>query len=182
MRTRFRAMEGLAVGLCNGFMAIDNAFVRGLTLYTAITSGVCAGIFYAFSAFVMSALGNLPAGQGIAAMNSINKQAPTFWFMVVLMGTALTGLVLGVYGVFHLNRPGALLLVVGALAYLVAIVTTGAFHVPRNDRLLGMDPESVAAADYWRTYVTEWTWGNHLRVVGPLVAAVAFTVAWRQSR
>jgi uncharacterized membrane protein len=161
-------------------MAVDNAFVRGLTLYSAITSGVCAGIFYAFSSFVMSALGDLPAGQGISAMNSINRQAPTFWFMVVLMGTAVTGAVLGVYGVFHIHRPGAVLLVVGALAYLVAIVMTGAFHVPRNDRLLGMDPESAAAADYWRTYLSEWTWGNHLRVLGPLVGAVAFTVAWRQ--
>ncbi|MCX4099020.1 DUF1772 domain-containing protein [Nocardia sp. alder85J] len=163
-------------------MTIDNAFVRGLVLYTAITSGLCAGIFYAFSSFVMRALGRLPADQGIAAMNSINKEAPTFWFMFVLMGTALTGVVLGVYGVFHLGRAGAVWLIVGAVAYLVAVVMTIVFHVPRNDQLLGMDPDSVAAADYWRSYLSEWTWGNHLRVLGPLVAAVAFTVAWRQSR
>ncbi|GAB3668731.1 DUF1772 domain-containing protein [Actinocorallia lasiicapitis] len=156
--------------------------IRALTLYTAITSGLCAGIFYAFSSFVMPALRNLPATQGIAAMNSINKQAPTFWFMLVLMGTALTSAILGGYGLLHRDRPGSVLLIVGALLYLSAILLTAAYHVPRNDKLMGFDPTTVAAADYWKTYLSQWTLMNHLRVAGPLAAAVAFTFAWRQNR
>jgi hypothetical protein len=45
------------------------------TLGTALGCGLLAGVFFAFSAFVMPALRRLPASQGIAAMQSINKLA-----------------------------------------------------------------------------------------------------------
>jgi uncharacterized membrane protein len=35
-------------------------------------SGLIAGVFFAFSTFVMKALARLPAAHGIAAMQSIN--------------------------------------------------------------------------------------------------------------
>ena len=63
--------------------------VAWLTLGTALGCGLCAGVFFAFSAFVMPALGRLPAGQGIAAMQSINKLAVTPAFMTALFGSAL---------------------------------------------------------------------------------------------
>ncbi|WP_010496926.1 hypothetical protein [Paenibacillus elgii] len=44
----------------------------GLTYASALGSGLIAGLFFAFSTFVMSALARLPAEQGIAAMQSIN--------------------------------------------------------------------------------------------------------------
>ncbi|GAA3210682.1 DUF1772 domain-containing protein [Actinocorallia longicatena] len=155
--------------------------IRALILYTAVTSGLSAGIFYAFSSFVMKALGDLPPAQGVAAMNSINRQAPTPLFMIVLMGTSLTGTFLGGYGLLNLGKPGSALLVAGAAAYLTAILLTGVYHVPRNDRLMSLDPGTAAAAAYWKTYLSQWTAWNHLRVAGPLAAAVAFTLAWRQS-
>ena len=43
-----------------------------LTLLAALGSGLVAGIFFAFSAFIMSALGRVAAQCGIAAMQSIN--------------------------------------------------------------------------------------------------------------
>ena len=59
------------------------------TLVTALGCGLNAGVFFAFSAFVMPALNRLPAAQGIAAMQSINKLAVTPAFMAVLFGTAV---------------------------------------------------------------------------------------------
>ena len=38
-----------------------------LTLFAALGCGVVAGVFFAFSAFVMRSLARLPAPQGIAA-------------------------------------------------------------------------------------------------------------------
>lgn len=63
-----------------------------VTLFAAIGSGVVAGIFFAFSTFVMPALARLPAEQGIAAMQAINVAAPNRWFMGMMFGTAAAGL------------------------------------------------------------------------------------------
>jgi uncharacterized membrane protein len=45
-----------------------DGFLFALTLFAALGCGVVAGVFFAFSAFVMRALASLPALQGIAAM------------------------------------------------------------------------------------------------------------------
>jgi uncharacterized membrane protein len=54
-----------------------DGFLFALTLFAALGCGVVAGVFFAFSAFVMRALARLPAQQGIAAMQAINVAAVT---------------------------------------------------------------------------------------------------------
>ena len=44
-----------------------------LTFIAALGSGLVAGIFFAFSNFVMKALARVPPAQGVAAMQSINS-------------------------------------------------------------------------------------------------------------
>ena len=63
-----------------------------------------AGVFFAFSAFVMRALARLPAPQGIAAMRAINVVAVTPAFMVALFGTALACGAL-IFSSFHYVGP-----------------------------------------------------------------------------
>jgi uncharacterized membrane protein len=58
------------------------------TLATALGCGLVAGVFFAFSTFVMPALKRLPPAHGIAAMQSINTVAVTPAFMTALFGTA----------------------------------------------------------------------------------------------
>lgn len=160
----------------------DGVMMKALTLYSSVASGLMAGVFFAFSTFVMRALGALPAPQGIAAMQSLNRYAPNVWFMTVLFGTALTSLVVAVGALRDLGAPGAGWAVAGAGLYLVAVVLTVVFHVPRNDALDAVDPASAAGAELWARYLVQWTAGNHLRVLGPLGAAVAFALAWRAGR
>ena len=57
-------------------------FLFVLTLFAALGCGVVAGVFFAFSTFVMRALARLPARQGIAAMQAINVAAVTPAFMM----------------------------------------------------------------------------------------------------
>ena len=57
-----------------------DSYSRVLTIVTALGAGLNAGVFFAFSSFVMTALRRLPATQSISAMNAINKAAPTAWF------------------------------------------------------------------------------------------------------
>ncbi|GAB4198563.1 MAG: hypothetical protein Fur006_48470 [Coleofasciculaceae cyanobacterium] len=58
-----------------------------LKLFAALGCGLVAGVFFAFSTFVMSALARLQAAQGITAMQSINITAINPPFMVALFGT-----------------------------------------------------------------------------------------------
>lgn len=158
-----------------------NQTIRSITTITAVGSGLAGGVFFAFSSFVMPALKRLPSVQGVAAMQSINKQAPTPVFMTLLFGTAALSAGLGVYALLHRDDPRAGWLLGGSVSYLASIVVTGAFHIPRNDKLAGLDAGAAETARYWTTYVSQWTAGNHLRTLTCAAAATLFTIAARRS-
>src|SRR4026209_1034674 len=94
----------------------------GLTTIAAVGAGLAAGVFFAFSSFVMQTLRRLPSEQGIAAMQSINKQAPTPAFMMLLIGTAALSAGLGIHALMNRDEPQALFLGTGCLTYLASIV------------------------------------------------------------
>lgn len=78
------------------------------------------------------------------------------------------------------GEPYAVYLLVGGLLYLAgAILVTIAYHVPRNDALATVDPDSPDAARRWARYVRSWTAANHVRTVAPLAAATLLTIALR---
>jgi uncharacterized membrane protein len=152
--------------------------IQALTLATALGCGLAAGVFFAFSSFVMSGLGRLPAAQGIAAMQSINITAVRPLFMTALFGTAAACLPLIVFGIRYRDERPGLLLVLGGLLYLIgAIGLTVVYHVPHNDALAVLDPGSADAAAQWHDYLVGWTRWNHVRTLSSLGAAAAFTTA-----
>ena len=152
---------------------------RTLTIVGAVGSGVVAGVFFAFSTFVMKALDRLPPAQGLTAMQAINKAAPNAWFMTVLFGTALVCVGLGAVGRTRLSEATGVYLVVGSALYLAAIALTIVYHVPHNDSLALVDPNTTGAAAEWARYASQWTAWNHVRTLTSLAAAVTFTLALR---
>ncbi len=151
----------------------------GLTVTTAVGAGVVAGVFFTFSTFVMKALGQLPSRQGLAAMQAVNLAAPSVLFMTLLFGTAVLSVVTAVQAVGQLGEPAASWGFAGALFYLVAIVTTIIYHVPRNNRLAVLDVDAPGADLAWTKYHRSWTRWNHLRTATCAMAAVALTMAAR---
>jgi len=148
----------------------DATFV--LTFISALGSGLAAGVLFAFSTFVMPALGRLPPSQGIAAMQHINVKAINPWFMTLLFGTAATSLAAIVAGLVDLGESYAPYLVGGGALYLLGTIgVTMAFNVPRNNALAQLDPSDDGSAGYWARYLAEWTRWNHVRTVAPTVAA-----------
>ena len=148
------------------------------TLATALGCGLVAGVFFAFSTFVMPALERLPPAQGIAAMQSINILAVTPPFMAALFGTAAACLGLVAWAVISLGeRPAALVLAGGALYIIGTIGVTIACNVLLNDRLAKLHPQGAEAAGRWEEYVTKWTAWNHVRAAAALAAAVTLTIA-----
>ena len=138
---------------------------------TALGCALIAGAFFAFSTFVMKALGFLPPAQAIRAMQALNIWAPTGLFLLVLVGTAAACAGLGVQAVLGWGQPGALLRLAGSLSYLVgAFGVTMAANVPRNDALAALDPDAVSAVAAWTDYLSGWTAWNHVRTVAALLA------------
>jgi hypothetical protein len=87
-----------------------------LAFVSALGCGVVAGVFFAFSTFVMPALARLPTAQGVAAMQAINVAALTPPFMAALFGTGAACAILAVLAVLRWSVPGAAWLVVGGRA------------------------------------------------------------------
>ena len=149
-----------------------------ITLLAALGCGVMAGVWFAFSAFVMAALDRLPAAQGMAAMQSINVLALTPPLMTALFGTGLACLGLMVWALLSLDEPGAGWVLGGGALYLVgSIGVTMAANVPLNNGLASEDPQSTAGAGRWSAYVSRWTAWNHLRCVTAVGAAALLVVA-----
>ncbi len=141
-------------------------------------SGLIAGVFFAFSTFVMKALAQLPAAQGVAAMQRINVVVLNPMFLGAFMGTALLGLLAIGLATFDWRGPAsAWMLAAGLLYALGCFGVTMAFNVPRNERLARMDAGSAEAAGYWPRYVREWTFWNHVRTFAPTLAAVCAAMA-----
>lgn len=149
-----------------------------LTLLAALGCGVMAGVFFAFSAFVMKALGRLPTEQGVATMQAINVAALTPVFMAVLFGTAVACGALVVSALLAWEIRSAPYLLIGAALYLLGPISlTVVYHVPRNEALAGVKGQSPEAESHWRRYLSSWTAANHLRAAVALAAAATLTIA-----
>jgi len=157
-----------------------SSFAQTLTILCAVGAGTAAGAFFTFSTFTMAGLKRLTPAQGAAAMQAINKEAPTPLFMLMLFGTGVACLVLMVNAALHLQAPGSWYrLAAGALYIAGVVLTTVGYHVPRNNVLAGLDPDTAEGVAYWATYLEEWVRMNHVRTIAPLVAAVLLTLSLR---
>ncbi len=161
-------------------MATVNLFFV-LKFLAAMGCGLIAGVFFAFSSFVMKALAQQPPAQGIAAMQSINITVINPLFMTAFVGTAVICLALAGSLLLRWHQPGAVLLLVGSLLYLVGtFLVTMVGNVPLNNALAIADPNSTEGVKLWASYLTRWTFWNHVRTIAAFAAAITFTMTLRQ--
>lgn len=152
-----------------------------LTLLAALGCGLMAGLFFAFSNFVIKALARLPPESGIAAMQAINVAVLNPLFMTVFLGTAAACLFLVVYALVRWQSPGTVCLLAGSSLYLIGnYMVTIAFNVPKNNVLAHIDATKSEAVGTWRDYIIDWTRWNHVRTITALAAAALLTIALSQ--
>jgi uncharacterized membrane protein len=146
--------------------------LTGIALLTCIGSGTVGGVFFAFSAFVMKALTQLPTSQAITAMQRINVVVLNPLFLSVFVGSAVLAAVGVVMSLFHWNASRSSWLLASGLLYLVgSFFVTVAFNVPRNQRLARLY-DSADASAYWPIYVREWSMWNHTRTAASISSAL----------
>lgn len=155
----------------------------------ALGCGLAAGVFFALSTFVMQGLKDLPAADGVKAMNAINNAAKKPSLMILLFGTALLCLVMmaAVLWLEGLPARADVDLVIGpiggSVVYLVgAILVTLVRNVPLNNALAAAS--TTDGPMVWRTYLHDWVKWNHVRTVActlactMLIAALVMQLAW----
>jgi uncharacterized membrane protein len=149
--------------------------ITGLLWFSAIGCGLLGGLYFAFSTFIMTALGRIAQASGIMAMNAINVVIVQSLFMPLFIGTTLSSLVLAITAVLRWGQPGATAMLVGGVLYVVGMfVCTAVIHVPMNDALAAVDPASTEAASLWARYLTDWTLWNHVRTISSTLACALF--------
>lgn len=146
-----------------------------VTFFAALGCGLIAGVFFAFSNFVMKALDRT---QGIAAMQAINVTVLNPLFLGIFAGTALACGFLALHALLHGQSPGSAWRLAGSALYVLGTFgVTMAGNVPLNNKLAGVDASKPEALHAWRGYVTAWTRWNHVRTVAALAALAAFLMA-----
>ena len=150
-----------------------------LGLASLLGAALMAGTFYAFSVFVMKALGHIPAAAGMAAMQSINVVVINRWFLSVFMGTAALSVVLVGLALFH-GQPGSLWMLGGGLAYaLGTFLVTVVGNIPLNNELARAPATEPDGQAVWGRYLVRWTQWNHVRTAFAVIATLLFALGLR---
>lgn len=119
----------------------------------------------------MRGLDHTGPAAAITAMRGMNAEANNNApFLLLLLGSALLSVIVGVMAVAQIGRPGSWYLLAGAIFGVLGMVITMAFNVPLNNHLDQIDLADAAAE--WQAYFTTWTAWNHVRTVTGFAGAV----------
>jgi uncharacterized membrane protein len=154
------------------------SLITMLLWVSAIGCGLIAGLYFAFSTFIMTAFARIEQGQGIAAMNAINSTILRSLFMPLFFGTTTAGAALTVLAVMRWGEPGATLMLAGGAIYVIGMfLVTVVFNVPLNNELARADPADANSAELWARYLKDWTSWNHVRTIASTAASALFIAA-----
>ncbi|MDX6354497.1 MAG: hypothetical protein QOF98_1400 [Streptomyces sp.] len=113
-----------------------NGDIRSIVLLaTTITTGLMAGLYFAFSVAVLPGLGHADDRTFIQAMQRINVSILNGWFGLAFGGALVLGVaavVLHWRGAGHDALPW---IIAGVALYAASLVITMAVNVPLNDQL-----------------------------------------------
>ena len=158
-------------------MLVPDYLHFALVLAALLGCGLIAGVFFAFSTFVMKALSRLTPEEGIKVMQSINITILNSCFLYVFFGTAFICVLLLVWSLFQWDQMSSGFIFSGSALYLAgSLMVTGIFNVPKNKALAKVDVSSTDSEELWNNYMSEWMIWNHIRTIASLSASTCFGV------
>lgn len=142
--------------------------------FAAISTGLMAGVYFTFSAFIMKSFGQLNKEESATAMNMINGVILQSLFMPLFFGSTLVSIAIAVFCGQH---PESRLLVLASSIYVIGMfLVTFFFNVPLNKRLAAkVNPDKLI--ETWEHYLKYWTRWNHIRTVSSLLAFFLYLYA-----
>jgi uncharacterized membrane protein len=110
--------------------------LRSATLVAAtMTTGLMAGLYYAFACSVMLGLHRTDNRTFVRSMQSINAAILNGWFFLTFLGALLLTGIAGALQLGQHARPALPWIVAAFVLYLSTIIITGRVNVPLNDAL-----------------------------------------------
>jgi uncharacterized membrane protein len=144
----------------------------GVLVAGILTSGLLAGLFYAFSCAVMPGLARTDDATFVRAVRATNEAILNGWFAASFLGApVLTALALAT--VLAGQGPGAAALWSGGavLAHLVTWVITARVHLPLNKQVAAAGDSAGEYAEVRATSEARWWRWN---IVRTLTSTMAF--------
>ncbi|MEM8803677.1 MAG: anthrone oxygenase family protein [Pseudomonadota bacterium] len=144
-----------------------------LCQFSILAYAIVAGVFLAFSDFIMRSLTLTDGHGGLEAMQAINREVFRWVFMTLFLGMATVSIALAIFGALFLSGPAGTLIMLAGFVYLTGSFGVTVFcNVPMNETLAGLDVSLDTTRDYWlQTYVPRWTFWNSVRTFACAVSA-----------
>ncbi|WP_109471140.1 DUF1772 domain-containing protein [Ornithinimicrobium cavernae] len=159
----------------------SNPLVVGTLIGATLTTGLTAGLLYAFAHCVMPGLGTLSDEDSLRGFQRIDAAIANPWMGLAFLGSpvlTLAALVLHLPG-----GGGAVTWLAVALVLVVATVAvTVAVHLPLNARVQAAAPDFSDAATLRERFEARWVTWNIVRTVTSVGSLGALSVALLLSR
>ena len=157
-------------------MESSSEVLKWVLIAACVGSGMMAGLFSAFSTFMMKALSSLSDSEGMKAMQAINRLIVRPSFLLVFLGTAVLCIVAAVFG-SELPRVASQTIAATVIYVVACILSTIAFNIPLNNQLEAANPDTQEGREVWKQYLSKWTKWNHLRSVASVVTTALLASA-----
>jgi len=143
-----------------------------------VMTGLMAGIYFAFSIFIMKSFSELPVQQAAQVMNKINDVIVNTWFLPLFFGSTLWYAALFVWSFADWQQNQSMLLVAAALIYIIGMFLVTAFgNVPLNNALKASESNNELLERAWDIYLRKWTLLNHFRTISCIASCVVLCIA-----
>jgi len=155
--------------------------IRALSLGGAtLTTGLVAGVFYAYSVSVDPGLAAQSDASYVATMQEINERIQNPLFFASFFGAVLFPLAALVVHLPRLRSGRFLLISLACVLYIGGgFLLTAFVNVPMNDRLATVDPEAPARvlSQAREAYEDPWNFWNGLRTAFSTLAFLTLICA-----
>ena len=143
------------------------SFRTAALVAATFTSGLSAGLFYAYFFSVMPGLGASDDRTFVTAMQWINVKILNGWFAVAFAGAPVLSVLAAVLLLVGGAPAGTALAVAGAVLAVLTVVVTFGWNVPLNNALMRAgEPDRLAdPAEVRRRFEAPWVRWNTERTV-----------------
>ena len=143
-----------------------------------VLTGLMAGLYFGFTTAVMPGLARVGDRAYVISMQRINASILNPWFLTTFLGALVVPVAAAVLHLHDDARTRLPWIIAGAALYGATVVSTGADHVPLNNRLMAVeDVCDQAAPEIRHAFQHRWTRFNKARTVVSLAAVVALAIA-----
>lgn len=152
---------------------MEGMLLTALAWIMALCAGLMAGVYAAFSSFIMRSFASLETAPAIAAMNAVNTVILKSSFKPLFFGSTIIALLMVIAGLWQWSEPGAAEAVAGGVTYVVGMfIVTAAGNVPLNNTLARVIGDGEETERAWADYLNRWTRWNTLRTIASLATLV----------